>query len=161
MNTQNKLEELKKFIQKQIPSILELKFGCEIEREGKKCLVVSDLFISEFNHCEGFLHLWEDELKDSIENYLMTREFPPEEKNGGDWEYDFKIIGRPITLEDVLIVLERKSMGKGNRFYISHNGNFFRNDEPISEATWEFGKSFNNQSKEFYDWLYELLIENK
>lgn len=87
----NKLKELKEAIIKANPEIVELKFGCIVEIECKKETVVGRMF-RELN---GGIDL--------ISTSGVAYTTNPKNKKTPQLT---KIIGRPITLADVLIALE-------------------------------------------------------
>jgi hypothetical protein len=135
-----KLQELKNKIIEFNPEIKELKFGCDIEMES-----------------EGIVQY--------VGNYSPTDE---DCYFDGDIEpiYNEKytIIGRDITLEDVLIALEKKE----DDFAVRANGLFMFENRIINrnftgfnydddDLYWKLGKSLDNQSKETINFLHEIL----
>lgn len=69
-----------------------------------------------------------------------------------------KILGRPITLEDVLRAMQGYQVQLDNEW--ASNTLVFTFDEkakPIREAWWELGKSLDNQTPEVWKFLLEVL----
>ena len=108
------LELVTKKIQEAVPSIMELKFGCEVEsifnKPGKRVLKIVDV----------------DDVK------VLTREVGSdlmENNNSQTWflfKVDIKkILGRSITLEDCLIAIGKPEMEDsrktGNSVQVSYN----------------------------------------
>ena len=61
-------------------------------------------------------------------------------------------IGKELTLSDVLRVIGKKT---DKIIYIDSDGYIDK-----FNCKWNLEKDFNNQSEEFYNWLYDLLIKN-
>ena len=137
----SKQQKLTEYIQKEIPEIMELKFGCEILNEvGIKEMVIS-YFFHEF---KGY-------------GKVKTLE-------GGSYHFDSKdtefkeIIGRPITLEDVLRVIEK------NRDYVTINlieDYLLFQSQKFGTKSWKLGLPLDQQSEETINFLWDLLIKNK
>ena len=122
-----KLEKIRQIVIEAVPEIVELKFGCEyIDHKGDIIIFVK----TSGNHHFGLL-------KRSISNTLYSC-----------IKSDAKIIGRPITLPDVLLAWKEKHgnkiLGKGNwqRIVVLWN---LKDD------------NLENQSKEMIDFIYNLL----
>jgi len=132
----NKLKELKEYIQKEIPEILELKFGCEITGDDKH----PKLIYVGFNSNQHGLFIPE------IQALLFVNKIETE------------IIGRPITLEDVLRVIEK------NRDYVTINliGDYLLfQSQRIGTKSWKLGLPLDQQSEETTNFLWDLLIRDK
>lgn len=135
MTKEQKLKKLKEAIISAVPEIIELKFGCEIYIEG--CDYVFT-FVAKEN-----------------ENYILKTE------EGGYTIIPapgyIKILGRPITLEDVLIVLPEKLYvnSKTGKF-----GHFHNHDHFNPPVYWKLNKPLDQQSKETIDFLYNLICKN-
>lgn len=162
----SKLEQLKKEIQRLRPEIMELKFGCEVivdiedlptfkdylgkEFDGDKKLkcLVTDYDKGGYNgedydgdHLRFFIIDWE------MYNELDCCNF--EDKKD---EYYVKILGRPITLEDVLFCCVEAYSKFGiitKKYYEEMLGGVV--------GLWDFTKDFDNQKEEFYDEIMFLL----
>jgi len=152
MNKQKQLEELIALFHKEIPGILELKFGCEVSTNlGKLMFIYKDSEYNtnpnKYNPIEGYYCLF-----DNAEGIIVDP-IDIDKKS-------IKIIGRPITLADVLRVIENKI---GTDIFIDQHCLIYlgKNDRVFHPAKtkWLPHKDFNNQSEEFYNWLYELLIK--
>ena len=138
MNPQEKRQEVRNKIIAACPEIMELKFGCQVEkRSGKICAV----FESHSEYRYGIVSgaLWPDSL---------SGELYSKESLG-------KILGSPITLSHALRAVEKKNR-KG---LVSPN--LKRNSE-LSEMTsildwWDFTKNYDDQSDELVAYLYDVL----
>jgi hypothetical protein len=144
---ENKMEnydKLKSIIQQANPSILELKFGCEIISGKTRMMIISQ------NGKQAML--WHIELD---EPYY----------NSGSTIYD-KILGRSIQLADVLLVLAKTD----ESFYIRHDGMFFKWEKFTEGGSGHHGvestyiqwnlkdDNLDHQSDETKQFLIDLLI---
>lgn len=133
---QSKLNELKKEIQRLRPEIMELKFGCLLKNK------YTETSYDKFNLF----------IKRSGENFIVFR---PSFNVTGSFPNDtFEILGRPITLEDVLAVLGERLNDKFRDSFFYENGHFH-----IGNLVWKLGESFDNQNKEFHDGLFDLICK--
>ena len=89
-----KYNQLKKAIIKAVPEIVALKMGCKVQNNWSKHK--SYIFIRRKGRKSIF---WSKQFKKEIEMF---------DKRSNEDREPFKIIGRPISLEDVLIVLNSK-----------------------------------------------------
>lgn len=134
MTTKEKQQELIKYIQGEIPSILDLKFGCKVRRKDgrytKNYLDNIGIFIGK-----------------SYTNNNVVIKFEKNNAVSICEKSELKIIGRPITLSDILRVIGKSEIESKTdiRYHLIDN-------------EWNLEKDFNNQSEEFYNWLYDLLI---
>lgn len=138
-----KLNELKEKITEAVPEIMELKFGCEIETETLK-----------YKHCKSCYQELREEKKEIIWsiNYFIKQKkdeiylfnYLDNFQRIDIKEVNLRIIGRPITLEDVLV---------------AEKTNLVINRMKIVEK-WQLNKSLSEQSKETIDFLHKLLITN-
>ena len=134
------LEKLKQKIVEAVPEIMELKFGCRIEID--EVIIMKGIFIRELPEdmiemkVAGLNHQW---FKKDIA----------------------KILGRPITLEDVLRALEGVRKLLDERFYVSSKGYLEHIEIPsgdcLGQVDWIFGKSLEEQSKETQEFILEKL----
>ena len=73
----------------------------------------------------------------------------------------YEIIGRPITLEDVLVALEKQSNG----YFFTQNGDIPNEDYSIKKETlrllysWIPNKPFSEQSKETKELIGDLILK--
>ena len=106
------IDKLKKVIQQANPEIMEFKMGCEVEIKGDKYTVLGEIH-------RGLISLFNREL-----NYIT--------EIGNDNRYT--ILGRPITLADVLIALNKT----GRHFAVDSYGTFFEERDDGEEGyCWE------------------------
>jgi len=133
-------EETIKRIQKLVPSVMALEFGCEIFREGAG----REIFISRFGNEYSVCRLNNNGL------FLpITLPFPPESQR-------FEIIGKPITLAVILLALDINSTD--SRWKIIVGCNFMRIQFGESFSLWNLSKdNFNDQSEETKTFIGGLL----
>jgi len=143
--------KLKKLIQKAVPEIMELKFGCEVNTNLKtslkhnKSFKVSKSKIVGKGECKNFhIGIWE----------CIWLEVP---------QNTLKILGRPITLADVLIALNKK---KDDDYWYScttegeirKEWNIIgREHHGIESCGWNLKEDLDNQSDEVIEFLYSLI----
>jgi len=121
-----------------VPEIMELKFGCEVIVETSKAGLQQTVITG-----------WMSDGK------YMTWSF------GEKAEKDIKkILGRPITLEDVLRAIEKNPPIEP--FFVSITGHFhkqFENGDMSSTlAKWQLGKPLSEQSPETLQFLERILV---
>ena len=127
----NKTEKIREIIIKAVPEIVELKWGCVIEWLGPKRIVYKDE--------EGILYYWSG-----------SSALNPFHKNRIE-----KIIGRPITLEDVLVAVDRQVLiGNGETLSYLDLVSFIYDK-------WQLNKTLEDQDEPTIDFLYKLLVDNK
>ncbi len=126
------LEQLTKKIQELVPEIMELKFGCQLLK--KNIGVIFNIYSVVERHKSGG-------------GYYRTEL--------GDIKFGeidkYKIIGRPINIEDILLADSIKRRWTGNLF-IDHSGGLNG-----TEYHWTFGKPLHDQSEETIKFLANLL----
>ena len=132
----NKLNELKQKIIEAVPSILELKFGCEVINTEYGC-----------NDINKFISSGKDF------TYILKQD-----KEFQEWTHRFKefyeIIGRPITFEDVLRVIRVED----TRFYFTKDKDGASGIEQICDK-WQFGKPLSEQSEETINFLHRIIVK--
>ena len=135
MNKEEQLQELTQKIARYVPDIMELKFGCRLINKSNvvKLRVIKERFDSMVmvNDWDG----WFDY------NFINNH---------------FEIIGRDITLEDVLIALRESQT---NHIYtIDIFGNWECEKGLLkSEYNWDLGKQLHEQSEETITALNKLI----
>lgn len=130
----NTLDKLVKKIVVILPDIMDIQFGCEIKHREFTMLV------SRF-------------YKEMYGNYSMNlvgkdNEFSIQRKSD---DTDIKILGRPITLEDVLRAV------KEGQFAVSQSGMMFNYMTKEAYGHWEHGKPLSEQSPDTWDFLDKLI----
>lgn len=141
---QNKREEVRKKIIEAVPSILDLKFGCEvIIDKGFKRTV----FLNEFRDdedCDRISHILTE-----ADRIGMVQLSPVESL--------VEIIGRPIQLADVLIAINKNhewGIGLNPGMHFEVHSAF---DVNVSKCSWNLSLDFDHQSDQIIDFLHELL----
>lgn len=119
------------------PSILELKFGCEMEwktKEGEKFMFL------DMTH-EGVLQVKFPNGTIGLRSAMIT---------------DCEILGRPITLADILQTISQNSHpGEVLIYEMNSYFEFFFGDK--AQGAWDLRKSFEDQTPECHQFLADLL----
>lgn len=130
-NPQENLKELRSIIIKAVPSIVELKFGCEVELKG---YLGETIYIDEVT-TNGGIHF----------NPTTTYFLKNEAEGSVTCEKIDKIIGRPITLADVLLALQKKLGRKVlNDEVTGQRVKKFREDILFIVGLWNLSESENS-----------------
>lgn len=149
MITQEKKQSVKEAIIRAVPSVMDLKFGCRFFFKGNNNGVIA-LTDKRWKRFQFFYQLRELEpIHDSLRYDDIVK--------------DIEIIGRPITIADVLIAIEKSD----NEIFLNYaNGgiairyNDYRTKNGINKsAVWDLSQDFDHQSEETYDFLWSLLCE--
>jgi len=148
MLTPTQKQRLEEKVREAVPESMELKFGCRVVRSTEEYI---------------FLHM-SDEMTGDIEKDMKQCAQLYCEKSDKivfTTKID-KILGRPLTLQDVLIALGKKN----NTIAVGVDGWFVKCEsdiccEDLSDTTEEYDltKDYHHQSDEFYTFLYELLCK--
>ena len=136
----NKEQKTIKKIQELVPDILELKKGCKIYIEG--CDHEFEYICKDYNG--------------STNRYVLFT------KDGGyaivPQPSYVTVIGRDITLEDVLVAMMKKNLFieicNGDEDYIWFNGD----GEARHGTIWQLNKPFHLQPQETKDFIGDLLL---
>lgn len=139
----SKLQQLTEAIHREIPEILELKFGCKYV-DNKDDIILYVRSIS--NHHYGILQR-------SMSNTLY-----------GCVKSDAKILGRDIQLADVLRVMNQASIKSFiGDWTINERGHFVKqlvNHQNIIQAErWDLEKTLHLQKPETIDFLCDLIVK--
>ena len=154
--TPQQTQEVKEKIIEAVPEIMELKFGCRVFIE--QCIWKSnvdgyDAFGTVIRKIENTDYKQLDVSLDDYDGDILNV-----------WEndgYDFKVLGRPIQLADVLRAINAKD-GNGEFYCIDAQGDF---GEPTPEGVamfgvkWDLSKDFDGQSDETKTFIYNILIK--
>jgi hypothetical protein len=134
-------DKTKQKIQELVPEIMELKFGCEIDRnknDGRETIIR----IRE-NHPFLFTAII---FRDTFGTF--TQEIEKE---------SCKILGRPITLADVLLAMEKV----GKYILVDITGNLFTHDMSdgalVDEGIWDLTKNYDDQEQSVKDFIGQIL----
>lgn len=132
-----KVKELREVIIKANPEIVELKMGCKI----RKSRFWTDDVIFVGKDGNGKHNVWK-------RGYLDVKTVSAEDK----------IIGRPITLADVLMAIEKFGVKLEKSYTAEQQVMFQSNNLYKLVKLWNLKKnSLDNQSKETIDFLHNLL----
>jgi len=134
MKNQQRIQKLKELIQKEIPKIMNLDFGCEVQYKHKRETETKTDIIIKID--------WGADFKSyrTISGYIQSEKVIT------------KIIGRPINLENVLRVIHKI----GRTVVICKSCNGCIEDEMILEK-WQLGQPLDNQTKETILFLCDVL----
>ena len=129
---ENRIREL-------LPELQELKKGCEV-------------FVNSHFGIEGYGNI--QCVKDYCKE-LGTVSLYGHHECGQDYDIH-RVIGSPIALSSILMAIEK--VGKRGDFIVGHNGQIIiSTQEDEIDIDYELGKSFDNQSEEFYSFLYNII----
>lgn len=167
MTRQETIEKIRQACIASNPSILDLKFGCEVilGEDKNPVMVVGDIFIKD--HRFQFVPV-------VINRSSTTGEqetFFPEIRT------IYKIIGRPIQLSDILLAIDLKTQEtKGWEWMIDSKGSFWTTDgsdirniaiywkeyglkssEEGYKVSWNLLKPFEEQSDEVIEFISNLI----
>lgn len=148
MTKQTNLKKLRQVIIKEIPEIVELKFGCEViyKEDGENkdkhyiCLGSTGMMTDIHQGCYGYYDFKEKDKKTGDESLSLIHH---------RWHtgYKMKIIGRKITLADVLRVVKKIYP---NRIYETY----------ATVEWWDLSKNdLNLQSKPTIDFLSKIILK--
>ena len=130
-----KLELIRKKCIETNPSILDLEFGCEVMLRNSSIVNVI-CSISKNEEGEEYVFTTYGATADKV---YLRKKFEHD-------NYIKKVIGRQITLADVLMAIERKY----------HTDSFWSYFENLI-LKWNLKEPLGNQSEETIDFLYSLL----
>ncbi len=153
-------ELVREYIQKEIPEIMDLAFGCEVIADLTGYVQTTDnvkvvdkvMSLTDNLNIKNSIKVYREFNGDIIDNLPYNR-------------YKDKILGRPITLVEVLRVIEEKMTidERGKRlqdkmhslidFYLCPDGG-------VADPLWNLKENYDKQSDEVYDLLANILLEN-
>ena len=139
-------EKLKQIIIKANPSILELKFGCEVEVEKEKGFILQKYPISPpLLNEQSTYDIWLRDACGVVERYKS-------------W---FKILGRPIRLADILLAIQKQEKDNKNKW--TNKSQISLLEESIKllftdKIKWDLTKDLDNQSDETKQFLQDILL---
>ncbi len=135
-------QELKSIIHKAVPGILELKFGCEVE-----VLFDDSDFYGKVKPEWIRRPIYKVSEKKAVV-YIVDPPFPNNAIDVSDknLKEEFRILGRPIRLSDVLYAIS-----KGSRFPMMHQEDF------VAKFWNLLDDNLDHQSEECKQFLYDLL----
>jgi len=167
-----KLQQLREAIIKEIPEIIKLKFGCKVRIYTKGEEIAATESNPDSIHNIDEIVVVDDYMERSKVFVWDSDEFRFDEVKKGitgededDEAFFFEIIGRKITLADVLRVLNKKidiRLGvillKGGQFYFSRGRGFKSED---CNCHWQFDKPFSLQSEKTIDFLSKIILKDE
>lgn len=144
-------EKISNRIYELVPRLKELSFGCKFlyESEWNDNILTFVCSYLDTGRSVSVCHLWDPDSESTINNFKKE---------------DCKIIGHPITLEDVLEVINNK---KKNRFFLSDSSLIWSypvnkkdcESELKIQAVWsKRNKPLSEQSDELGEFLEKILF---
>lgn len=131
-NMTTPLEEVRAKVIEAVPEIVKFRFGCRVELDGKK-----------YTFCgigRDSVRFFREELETGVD---LVRSF-----EGGT------IIGRPITLADVL-----RAIGSGSGYHLAIDGTFCTR-HGSTEVQWNLALPLEEQSEEVISFLHKILCHD-
>lgn len=166
MTIEEKKEAVRQAIVRAVPSVMDLDFGCRVkvswdawgepsEGSGEYCEAGYDIgYVTfddmlQFNGSNSLSDIFAATLKDGYDE---------------DYEYTFEIIGRPITLQDIIYALKKN---EPKMFGAATVSNQMKMQAPLETKiknivnAYDLLQDFDHQSEAVWDFLWELLVNNK
>lgn len=148
-----KLKAVRKVIQESNPEIMEMKLGCEFDDIGTGGHGIY-LGLSHDTSSYGDGKLLHKFFKDDGCISQMGR---------GEIHLAGNNLGRRITLEDILISLEKHTGVSADEFAsadkVTCKGNVLWDTDFRIMANWNLRKTLDDQSEETISWLHEVLVK--
>ncbi len=144
-------KQLENKIKEEVPEIMELKFGCKMYyKNAEKNLLVENGEYIIVDNDDGFINAICEEA-----GSFHCGTFDSTEKSFKD----IKVIGRDITLEDVLVAI-KKEMEKDGMGYSDGYGCIMDLCYREQYNSWIPNKPLSEQREETLTFLYNLLCKN-
>lgn len=144
----NNLSFVKSKVIEAVPEIMELKFGCRfIWKE-----IVKDYYEDGYT---AIFENWKSRIEKTIRCLMHLGQQGIVEQS-----HIVKILGRPITLEDVLFTMLLKWHAQKRNFLISSSGMFVKMEGGLPfvyDVSWDLTKDLDGQSEETIGFLAEIL----
>lgn len=149
-------DKTKQKIQELVPEIMELKFGCGIEILEPRFASTKNIYSMELEYYKTnpiqIITVCSDP-----NVYLIKTKIGFDHFSWRDIDKHCKILGRPITLADCLLAMEKV----GKYVLVDITGNLFTHDMSdgalVDEGIWDLNKSYNDQSQETKDFIGNIL----
>lgn len=133
-----KKEEVKAKIQELVSEIMELKFGCLLKNERLDLIIPIT--------------------KERFDGDVMIRDWDGWHTPAWVRE-NYTILGRPITLADVLLAVEKRVLDT-NRASIKKEVGYLLDKTYLTILTdWKLPQPYDNQPEEVYELLHNILID--
>jgi len=144
--TKNRIKEL-------VPEITELKDGCYIKMSygAEVDTDTIKVFHSPWKNREGEEYVTATHGIDAITVYLKQYHLSD--------NYITEILGRPITISDILRAIRKKNLGTDEDYYaITSDGLFIKTCEMIEERIlWNLSKDYDQQEEEVKAFIGKIL----
>lgn len=146
MTFQEKRQAVEAAIKKAVPEIMELKFGCRVRKKFLKTDFVYS--VREYFQTGTVLRQKRNTLGSVLwVGVLFDSNMRPTDCD----KLDLEILGRPITLEDVLRAMP--TGGYNAKMWLMNDGTFWLTDD----IEWHLGKPLSEQSDEVIEFLHSIL----
>lgn len=127
-----------KRIQKLVPEIMELKKGCSLIYKNNKYVFGGECILNGI----AKQHILLEKNKEPL--------LVPFYRNEDDW---YEILGRDITLENILLAIWRKGVYDKVDFWLAFGKLYFD-----KRCSWLLNKPFHEQNQETKDFIGDLLL---
>jgi len=164
MTTQDKKQFVSRKIIEACPDILDLKFGCKVEIEGLEYLYLGN---NPNRNINSIIAGNKDIEREDVErrhclmdnNKFYCEKIVSEYSNDNSTNIEFKIIGRPIQLADVLIAMQEADTTYKGLFNITNMTMYEHIGYKLGDKLffWHPKLNLDNQSDETINFLYELM----
>lgn len=170
------MDKTKAKIQELVPEIMELKFGCEVkivdysgfgllgkDAEYRELLEGFDGYATIVNYFIDYSPRDYDGSpdRDDIVYFQLLVEGVYIELKDIICEDYLIILGRPITLADVLLAIGKQNKPKPVLNLFSTQLEMYDQDDERDNALWDLTKTYDDQSQETKDFIGEILQANK
>lgn len=167
-------DKTKAKIQELVPEIMKIQKDCEVKKityklkiEGKKEILMEEKFtIFDINysfdgeryHTNGVVYIENKITYPSLSDRMFGETGL---KNHDNIQYE--ILGRPITLADVLLAIGKVRLENITLINLECNGNFVITEFPNNRtekrigAKWDLTKPYDDQSQETKDFIGQIL----
>jgi len=130
-------DKTKQKIQELVPEIMELKFGCEFMVFDNKRIIVT---------------IENEDVRNLSGDVVFTNSIEKIKTSPNS-----VILGRPITLADVLLAMEKV----GKYILVDITGNLFTHDMSdgalVDEGIWDLTKNYDDQEQSVKDFIGQIL----
>lgn len=136
------MDKTKQKIQELVPSIMELKFGCRFFFKGNNngCVALSNGEWKRLHFLYKPLHL--EPKYDTLNRQDLID------------DNALEILGRPITLADVLLAIKKQNPEWRPDDFFKATGSIIL---PFYDISWDLTKSYDDQSQETKDFIGSIL----
>ena len=146
-----KLQELTEAIQKAVPEIMELKDDCKIQFEGSSVMKIISNNTSPIRALDGL----------TILKVYIGERLAYDKAYENLWTNEAKILGRDITLADVLMAIKEViplHPGRKGGFSIDECGRILDMTILCVPATWSLSLPLHLQDEKTIEFLHSIIV---